>query len=397
MSKKISIGITIMLIAIACTITFVLTSSFSLETYNNSVQDVKQREEIYKKLSTIDSFVRENYIDDVDQDNIMNAISEGYMNVMNDKYARYLSSEEYQQEKQQNDGFVVGIGITAKQDESGYICIDSIMTNSPAQEMGLEEGELIVAVNDTQVISAGYKDSVKAIAGDVDTSVKLTIRSEGVDRDVVLTRKEIEIKSVLSKMIDDIGYIQITEFNSKTTAQFNNAIQSLTKDGAKGIVFDVRNNGGGLLTPTLDILDELLPKGTIATATYKDNKTEVLGTSDSNEIDLPMVVLVNSRTASAAELFSSALRDYNKAQLVGTNTYGKGVMQQTYELQDGSSIAFTTATFQTTVTPNFDGVGLKPNYEVALENDTVSDLRNLDETTDPQLKKALEIVLSSIN
>jgi len=144
------------------------------------------------------------------------------------------------------------------------------------------------------------------------------------------------------------------------------------------------------------MLDKLLPQGEIATATYKDGTVSVLGTSDANEVDLPMTVLVNSRTASAAELFSSALRDFEKATLIGANTFGKGIMQNTYELSDGSSIIFTVATYKTSKAPNFDGVGLKPNYEVIMKNDTPADLALLDETTDTQLKKALEVLKSNL-
>jgi carboxyl-terminal processing protease len=398
MNKKISLGFAITLTAICCAITFVLTSSFSLETFNSSVQGVKERAEIYKKLDTIDNYIRNYYIGDVDQEKLLDSISEGYMKIIHDtdKYAGYTPASEYEKTKKADNGYRVGIGITASPDESGYILIKEVAPNSSAEEMGLQVGELIIAVNGDSVISKGYEESVKSIAGEVGTTVKLTVRNEGVDREVTLIIKETEIISVNSKMIDDIGYVQITEFNTNTSTQFKETVNSLISSGAKGLIFDVRNNGGGLLTPTLEILDYLLPEGTIATATYKNGKTEVLGTSDKNEIDLPMIVLVNKNTASAAELFSSALRDFDKADLVGSKTYGKGVMQNTYQLQDGSAITFTIAKYQTSKTPNFNGVGLKPNYEVSLENDSKEDLNKLDETTDPQLKKAIEIISTSI-
>lgn len=397
MNKKISVGLAITITAICCAITFVLTSSLSLNTFNSNVQGVKERAEMYKKLDTIDNYIRNYYIGEYDQQKLLDAISQGYVSILNDKWARYTSTADYLKEKKSDDGYLVGIGITASKDKSGYIYVETVKSGSPAQEMNIKAGDLIIAVNDKQVLSEGYEESVKAISGESGTSVTLTIRSDGEDKTISLTRKEIEIISVNSKMIDDIGYIQITEFNSKTTTQFKQAVNALISSGAKGLIFDVRNNGGGLLDPTLNMLDFLLPKGDIATATYKNGKTEVLGTSDKSEIDTPMIVLVNSRTASAAELFASALRDYDKAKLVGSNTYGKGVMQDTYQLQDGSAVTFTIAKFQTTKTPNFDGVGLKPNYEVTLENDTAADLEKLDKTTDTQLKKAIEILSTSID
>jgi len=396
MNKKISLGITITLVAIASAITFILTSSISLKMYNAEVKDVKERAEAYTKLDQIDTFVRDNYFGEVDNDEVVNAISEGYMKVLGDKYARYLSAEASQKQKNEEDGIVVGIGVSVANDESGYILISEVKPNSPASESSLKVGELIVAINSETVIPLGFDESILKLYGDEGTSVSLTIRSEGVDREVVMTRRQIEVASVSSKMIGDLGYIKISEFNTKTSEQFSKEIKSVTDAGAKGLVFDLRNNGGGLLKPTLAILDKLLPKGDIATATYKDGRIEVLGTSDEKEILLPMNVLVNSQTASAAELFASALRDYNKATLVGVNTFGKGIMQKTYELLDGSSISFTVATYKTTVAPNFDGVGLKPNYEVTMPDDSLATLATLDEVSDAQLQKAIEVLKSSV-
>ncbi len=392
MNKKIPLGLTITFVAIGCAITFLLTTNFSLGIFNNSVHDIKQRAEIYDKIDNIDTFVRKNYINDVDHEKLLDAIARGYITSLGDKYAEYLTAEENKAVRKQNDGYNVGVGLTLKQDESGYLYISDVTDNSPASEIEIKAGDLIVAIDGTDLLKISFEEASSKLRGEAGTSLKLSIRSNGVDRDVTLTRKEMEIHSVSSHMIEDIGYIKITQFNSKTYQQFKDSVNAMVSAGAKGLVFDLRNNGGGLLDPTLQMLDFLLPEGDIATALYKDGKTKVLGKSDASEIDLPMVAVVNSETASAAELFSSALRDFGKAKLVGEKTYGKGVMQNTYDLPDGSSIKFTIAKFQTSKTPNFDGVGLSPNYEVALENDTEADLKALDEKSDPQLKKALEIL-----
>ncbi|MFA5659743.1 MAG: S41 family peptidase [Oscillospiraceae bacterium] len=396
MNKKITLGAAVSLIAIASAITFILTWTFSLDVYNDKIANVNERAEIYRKLNEIDNYVSTNFLGSVDRQDILDAVSDGYVSILNDNYAHYNTAEENQKNSDRQNGYLVGIGITATQDESGYIYIDSVTPNSPASKMSIQPGELIVAVNGASVISAGYTESINSISGDVGKSVTLTIRKDGTDSDVMLTIEEIEIISVTSEIIGEIGYIKITSFNSKTPAQFKNAIVSLQDQGAKALVFDLRNNGGGLLNPTIEMLDMLLPEGDIATSTDKNGTVSVIGTSDAAEISMPMTVIVNSRTASAAELFAAALRDYEKAQLVGTTTYGKGVMQNTYELLDGSSITFTTATFKTTVTPNFNGIGLKPNYEVSMSNDTEADLKLLDETTDLQLKKALDIMKTTI-
>lgn len=194
-------------------------------------------------------------------------------------------------------------------------------------------------------------------------------------------------------MIGTTGYVKITDFNENTYDQFKKALENLVgNQGAQSLIFDLRHNTGGLVDPAIKMLDMLLPEGVIATATYRDGSTEVLGNSDANCIDLPMAVLTNENTASAAELFTQALRDYNVAKSVGTNTYGKGVMQVTHSLKDGSAIRITIAQYNPPKSANYDGVGIKPDYEVALTEEQQAIFDTLDENTDPQLKKALEVV-----
>ena len=392
MNKKISVGITLSLMIIASAITFIITSNFTLDSIDKKVSDVNQRDEIYQKLDNIDSLVKNNFYGKVSDDDISNGLAEGFIYALNDQYASYNSSSENEERTQKNDGTFIGIGITTLPDESGYILVEGVMDGSPAKINNIEPGTLIVSVNGESVISLGYEQAVENIKGQIGTDVTITIRQDGVDKDVILTRNEIDIRSVNFKMIDNIAYIQITTFNNKTKDQFNYALQDAKDNEAKAIIFDLRNNLGGLLDPTLDMLDTLLPSGIIATETDKNGKETVLRTSDSQEVDLPMVCLTNSRTASAAELFASALRDYDKAQLVGTTTYGKGIMQDTFPLSDGSSVTFTDGTFNTPQTDNFNGIGLKPNYEVSMKNDTAEVISKLDETTDGQLKKAIEVL-----
>jgi len=216
MSKKIPLGIAISLIAIATAVTFILTSSFSLKMFNKEVQDVKERAEVYKKLDQIDTYVRENYIGSVDNNAILDAISEGYMQVLDDKYARYLSVDASKIKKSEDEGVFVGVGISVEADDSGYFVISDVKVGSPAQQAGLLAGQQIVAVNGESIITLGYDKSITEFYGDAGTNLSLTIRVDGVDKEFVLTRAEIKIDSVTSKMIGEIGYIKITEFNTKT-------------------------------------------------------------------------------------------------------------------------------------------------------------------------------------
>ncbi len=396
MNKKISVGITISLMVIASALTFILTSNFTIRTINNDLDNLSDKGEIYKKIGEIDKEVKANFFGSIDQSDVLDAVAEGYLTVLGDKYASYNSFEENEERNLNNDGSTIGLGMTYSADESGYIVVDTVLPNSPAQLENIQPGMLIVAVNGQSVISLGYNNALNEIKGEIGTNVLITFRNEGQDREVALTRSQVEIRSVSIKMINDIAVISISEFNYKTKDQFNYALEEAKTNDAKGIIFDLRNNLGGLLTPCLEMLDIVLPEGVIATSTNKLGEVTVLKESDTQELDLPIVTLVNSRTASAGELFAGALRDFDKTQLVGVTTYGKGVMQNTYQLSDGSSITFTVGTFQTPLTPNIDGVGLKPDYEVVMVNDSASELTQLDESTDFQLRKALDVITALI-
>lgn len=389
MNKKISLGLAISLIAIASAVTFILTTTFSLDLFNSTVKNVKERAEIYNKLDELDSYVRNNYNGTIDEDRLLDAIASGYVSGIDDKYARYYSVKDFQAEKLADAGATVGIGITVRKDESNYIKIVEVKENSPAAENNLMVGGVIVAVDDKDVLSTGYAAAVNAISGEEGTVLKLTIRRDGVDTQYQLARRRMEIISVTGEMLENnIGYIKITEFNSITPDQFIAKVDELINGGAKEIIFGVRDNGGGLLTSVSDVLNYLLPAGDIATATYKDGSTKVIvQTTGEHEVNLPMVVLVNGNTASSAELFAAALRDSGKAQLVGTTTYGKGVMQKTFPCLDGSAVTMTIATYETAKTPCYDGIGLKPNFEVAATSE-----EDILFTGDKQLTKAIEVV-----
>lgn len=395
MNKKVSLGAAITFAAIIAAVTFIITMYFSMDIFNSKVANIKTREQIYKKISEVDALVRQNYDGTLDEDLLLGSISDGYINGMDDDYARYLSAEELNFETQEAEGNIVGIGITCQMDESGYMKIVKVIENSPAQAAKLQAGDLIVKVGDSDVVSIGYANAVEQIKGTAGTKVKVTARRNGKDlKQIELIRKYVQVPSIEYRMIETNGYIKITDFNSSTVEEFDEAVSSLTKSGAKALIFDLRSNGGGTLDSVTKILDKLLPEGNIVTATYKDGKTETLAVSDVEEINLPMVTLINSETASASELFVAALNDYNKAESVGTTSFGKGVLQTTYTLSDGSGLRFTTAHFNPPSGTNFDGVGITPDYAVSLTKDQIDAFDTLDETTDPQLMKAIDVANS---
>ncbi len=392
MNKKVSLGAAICFMAIAAAVTFTITMYFSLNIFNSKIANVAERDEFYDKLAEIDTIVRNNYLEDIDEDELMDSVADGYMAGLDDPYSRYMNQEEYQQYQMDNAGQLVGIGVTVQLDESGYILVNSVEEGSPAENAGIQAGDLIIKVGDLDVLAAGYNEAVNAVRGEEGTKVTLTIRRNNEDIQVEAVRKLITSTTITYRMIGEDGYIKISEFDATTLNDFKNAVSDLMSQGATGLIFDVRNNPGGLLDSVAGVLDYLLPEGTIVSATNKKGDTRVLYESDADCIDLPMIVICNGETASAAELFSAALRDYQKAELVGTNTFGKGIMQTAYNLADGSAVSLTTDYYNPPSGINFHGVGLKPDYEVKLTADQELNLANLDENSDPQLQKAITVL-----
>ncbi|MCM1506168.1 MAG: S41 family peptidase [Ruminococcus flavefaciens] len=386
MNKKISLGLAISLIAIASAVTFILTSFFSLQSFNKKVVDVNEKARKYGSLQAMDTFVHENFYGDIDENDINDGILKGYVSGLGDRYSKYLTADEYVDEKSENAGELTGLGLTLQEDESGYIKIAGIMLNSPVSETDIQADDLIVSVNGNDVLETGFEKSINLMSGTDGTEVTLTVRHDGADKSYTLTRRPIEVVTVTGEMLNGyIGYIKITGFKQNTSQQFIDVLERLTLNGAKGIIFDVRENGGGLLTSLEECLDPLLPEGIIATAEYSDGHSETIVYSDESEINLPMVVLVNGHTASAGELFTASLKDFGKAEIIGSQTYGKGVMQSTTEMSNGGAVILTIAEYKTTRSECYDDIGITPDYVVENTDDT-----------DEQYNKAVEIITSKI-
>lgn len=396
MNKKVSLGVTISIAAIAAAITFILTMTFSMDVFNTKVQGLSEREEMYNKLEKLDNLVRSKYVGAIDEKSLLDGIAAGYVSGLNDKYAHYYSIDDYEDQKLGSDGYTVGIGVTVTKEESGYISVVSVTNGSPAAEAGILVGDVIVGVDGEDVLALGYDAAVKRVRGVEGTTVSIVVRREGEDTSLNVARKKIDIVSSYGEMIEgDVGYVRITEFNGATPTQFETAVSDLIQQGAKAFLFDVRDNRGGTVNSVAEILDYLLPKGVLATAVYKDGTETVLHESDEErQLDLPMTILVNGNTASAAELFAAAIRDFDKGELVGETTYGKGVMQETYSLEDGSGVTITVAQYNPPKSGNYDGVGLKPDYEAASPASLSES--SPDKQTDPQFKKGLEVLRAAM-
>ena len=386
MNKKISLGLSLSLIAVSIAVTFILTSFFSLQSFNKKVVDVNEKSKKYSSLQVLDSYVRDNYFGDIDEKALSDGIMKGYISGIGDKYSRYLTETEYLTEKNEDSGELVGLGLTLAEDESGYMRISEVLEDSPASDSGLAEDDIITNIDGIDIKEAGFDVGMDAMRGTEGSSITLTVRREGKTTDYVLVRRTIKVKTVDAEMLgNNIGYIKVTGFKKNTPDQFISALERLTANGAKSLIFDVRDNNGGLVPALEECLDPLLPEGVVATAEYNDGRSETIVYSDDSEIDMPMAVIVNENTASAAELFAAALKDSGKAVIVGSQTYGKGVMQVTNEMDDGGAVVLTVAEYKTTKSECYNGIGITPDVQV--ENEV--------EGIDSQYSKAIEALMDN--
>ncbi|MBE6850313.1 MAG: S41 family peptidase [Ruminococcus sp.] len=391
MNKKISLGLTISIAALVAAVTFIVTSFFTLRHFNEKVQAVKEKAAKYERLEMLDTYVRQHYYTDLNEDDLMNGMLKGYVAGLRDPYSQYLTPQEYKALREKESGTAIGIGVTAQLQEDGYILLIEVQEGSPAEAAGLKANDVIVAVEDQDVSEISFDEAVSMIKGEVDTRVRIRIRRDDTERNYTIVRKTFNVKTVKGRLLTkNIGYISISNFRDNTAEQFQETLDELLANGATALIFDVRGNGGGLLRSLEQILDPLLPEGEIAIATYQDGSSETVVYSDASELDVPMVVLINGSSASAAELFAASLRDFGKAKLVGETTFGKGIMQVTTSLDDGSGLTLTVATYQTTRSECYHGVGVSPDQEVSASEETV--ISNVDPKTDPQLAAAIEML-----
>ena len=391
MNKKISLGVAISLVAIGCAITFVLTWTVSLNTYNSKISSSEKYEGIYAKLREMDVTVRNNYIGDLIDESLEQSIFNVYVVGIGDKYASYMGASSYYELQQTTSGVISGAGIVIEEDGSGYLRITTVYKGGSAELNGVQAGDVITEIDGKSLLSMEAGTAAEKLSGDVGTRVALKLLRDGEEISVNLVRQQLDIESVTGEMLDNIGYISITAFNAKTSEQFASALTKLTDDGAKALIIDVRQNGGGLVSALKPILNRFVPTAIAATAEYSDGSRKTLIETDSDEcITIPMAVLVDGGTASAAEIFAAALRDECGAQLIGTQTFGKGVIQNTYEFSDGSAITLSTAKIIMPKSGEFDGVGLKPDYVTELPTGALPE--NLTHDADAQLQKAIEVL-----
>jgi len=396
MIKKFSLGAVIALMAITAAITISITYTVAMKTFNERVYSVTERQTMYDKLSEIDSKVRQNYYGEIDEEELRVVLSQGYLEGIGDEYCKYLTAEEYKAELERQSGRSYNIGIDTDINYDGNILVYNVYEGSPAEQSGLKAGDVITRINNINVVSLGYDKAIIRLNSVSETNSVFTVNRNGTIKEFEVAKYKYDSVDVTYRAIGNVGYIYIKQFEANTCDQFENAISDLVGQGCEGFVFDVRGNSGGQLESVCKVLDVLLPAGNVVYTTNKDGVNSVEYISDAKEFNMPMIVLVNNETASAAELFAAALRDKKNVQLVGSSTLGKGTLQKTFPLSDGSAIVITVAIFSPPVSDCFDGIGLTPDFSVQL-TDSESSFHLLNEETDNQLSTAISVLRYSLS
>lgn len=358
--------------------------------YNGVLSDTSH----VQKIEYLEKLIDQEYLGEVDNDEMAEGVYAGLVYGLGDVYSRYYTADEYAQETASTDGAYAGIGVSIQKNKNGGVQIAECYEGGPGAEAGLQTGDVITAINDTDVTDMELSDVVSMIRENKDKTIVLTVLRENEDssREISVDVTDVELPSVSGEMIDEsTGYIQITQFAGVTPQQYKDTFAELKDKGMERLVIDLRDNPGGLLTSVCDILREILPEGLIVYTEDKYGNREEETCDGKNKLDMPLAVLVNENSASASEIFAGAVQDHGVGTIVGTTTYGKGVVQELRQLSDGSAVKLTVSNYYTPNGNSINKVGIKPDVEVKL----ASVLLNKDEITheeDNQLQKALNVI-----
>ena len=367
---------------------------------NNNVQKTedgtsKDVDEVLEKLQGIDNLINRYYIEDVDENDLIEGMYKGYVAGIGDPYSTYYTVDEYKALMDSSSGIYYGIGATVSQDvTTGIIRIIKPFVSSPAYEAGLLPEDILYKVDGEEVTGIDLTEVVSKIKGPEGTTTTLTIIREGVDEEleIEVTRRKIEVPTIEHTMLDsNIGYIAISEFDKVTVDQFLSAVEELEEKGQRGLIIDVRNNPGGLLDSVTKMLDRLLPEGLIVYTEDKYGNREEIKSNASDYFDKPLVVLTNGNSASASEIFAGAIQDYGIGKVVGTNTFGKGIVQSIFPLPDDTSVKVTVSKYFTPNGRDIHEVGIAPDVEVELDEELRKQVV-IEKEKDNQLQKGIEVL-----
>ncbi|OFK84333.1 S41 family peptidase [Peptoniphilus sp. HMSC062D09] len=360
-----------------------------------TIRQVLSSNENFGKVIVLEKYLRENYLynKDIKDENLEAGLLKGLVAGLGDPYSQYLTAEEMAKLSETTTGKFQGIGVIISPDEDGTVTVISPIKGSPADRAGVESGDKILKINGKDFSAEKINEASKEMRGEKGTSVKILLlkKKNLKTEEVEIKREEIKIDSIIKDKIGDLGYIGITMFDEETGKDFVKALNELTSEGVKGIILDMRGNPGGVVDAAVEIGDAILPKTSFVT--LKDNKGEVVQDYklDDKYNDIKMVVLVNEGSASASEILAGAIRDLDRAKIIGKTSYGKGVVQNVMSLPGGDGLKLTTSEYFTPSGKSINKKGIVPDIEVDLPDD-VEGIGIDYKDTDTQLQKAIEVI-----
>lgn len=369
--------------------------SINLTTEADS-DDFLMSKEVRLKISQIKSIIDKYYLNDIDEDKMTEGMYKGLVSSLQDPYSVYYTKDEFEALMESSSGSYCGIGAYVSQDvKTGVITIVKPFEGGPAYEAGMLPGDIIYKVQDEEVTGKDLSEIVSKMKGEEGTTVDIEIIRDGESEPIKLTieRRTVEVPTISYEMLEDkVGYIQIAEFDEVTGPQFRSAITDLDKQGMKGLVIDLRNNPGGLLDTVCDMLDRMLPEGLIVYTEDKNGKrTEEVKSTAAESFDKPLVVMINGNSASASEVFAGAIQDYEIGTILGTTSFGKGIVQSVIPLSDGSGVKVTVSKYFTPKGRNIHEIGIEPDVVVELKDDLKTKI-TIDKSEDNQLQEAIKII-----
>lgn len=360
------------------------------------VSEMLEDKDVQAKVDEINRYIENYYYFDIDPDFQEESFYDGIMNGLDDPYSVYYTKEEYEDLLEDNSGEYFGVGAVVTQDTTMKVTVVRPIKGSPAEAAGIKADDVIVEVDGTEITDQELSLVVEMIRGEKGTTAHIKVYRPSEDKyiEFEIKRAEVENVSVDYRMLDNnVGYISVTQFYENTPKEYKEAVEDLEKQGAKGLIVDLRDNPGGLLNAVVDMCAYTLNGGNIVTTKDRDGKiTSSYDDKDDHSINIPMVVLVNGNSASASEIFAGAMKDTGTAKLVGTTTFGKGIVQSILPLSDGTAIKITVSKYFTPGGNDIHQIGIEPDYEVELEDRT--NAVNIDYEDDLQLHKAEEVIKS---
>ena len=389
-----ALAVLLIMSMVSCGIKLPGTSKTSKKSSSTSNSEELLDDSTKTKLELLEQLVDESYSGDIDMDDLQEGLYRGYIDGLGDKYSVYYDEDETKALMQSTSGEFGGIGALFSQDkDTKVITFLKVYEGSGAEEAGFKVDDILYKVDGKDISGEDLSEVVSKIRGDEGTTVELTVLrgDDGEEYTATVTRKIVQTDTVYHEMKEDkIGYIQVTEFDDVTTDQYKEALEDLENQGMKGLVVDLRNNPGGNVDTVTDMLDLMLPEGTTLSIKDKQGKESVYESDDEHQFTKPLVVLVNENSASASEIFSGAIQTFGTGEVVGTTTYGKGVVQQIFDLKDGTSVKLTIAEYLIAGQFGINGKGVTPDVEVQYDKDAQNPER------DNQREKALEEVKNKL-